>query len=199
MKITSLLAMLLLGVALARAQTNSIPLKVGDSVPDVTLRTEEDKEINLRKLMAEKPTVLVFFHGSWCPFCNGHLQSLTEIEEELNKTGGQIFAISLDQPGKLKAMPDREKIHCRLFSDPDAVAAKAFGIVFKIDDVTLEKCKEYGISMEAASGSDPHNQLHPTVFVANTNGVIRFAYVNPDYKVRLEPKKILEAAQAAGR
>ena len=57
---TQLLLTLLLGPALAQAQTNSTPLKVGDSIPDVTLRTEEDKEVSLRKLVSEQPTVLIF-------------------------------------------------------------------------------------------------------------------------------------------
>jgi len=35
------------------------------------------------------------------------------------------------------------------------------------------------------------------VFVVNAHGVIRFAHVNPDYKVRLDPVKILEAARAS--
>lgn len=40
------------------------------------------------------------------------------------------------------------------------------------------------------------NHRSPAVFIANTNGVIRFVHVNPDYKVRLAPAKILEAVRA---
>lgn len=197
--ITRILSILLLGIALAQAQTNTTALKVGDSIPDVTLRTEDDKEVSLKKLISEKPTVLVFYRGGWCPFCNRHLQSLAGIEDDLNKAGAQLLAISMDQPSKLKATPDREKLHYRLLSDSDAAAAKAFGIAFKVDDTTVEKYKGYGINLDAASGRDHHILPHPAVFIPNTNGVIRFAHVNPDYKVRLEPKKILEAAQSANQ
>lgn len=193
------LSILLFGTALAQAQTNSTPLKVGDAIPDVTLRTEENKEVSLRKLVSEKPTVLIFYRGGWCPFCNRHLQSLAGIEDDLNKAGAQLLAVSMDQPSKLKETPDRDKLHYRLLSDSDAAAAKAFGIAFKVDDATVEKYKGYGINLDAASGNDHHILPHPAVFVADTSGKIRFAHVNPDYKVRLEPKKILEAAQAASR
>ena len=193
------LSILLLGTALTRAQTNSTPLKIGDTIPDVKLRTEEDKEVSLRKLVSEKPTVLIFYRGGWCPFCNRHLQSLAGIEDDLNKAGAQLLAISMDQPAKLKATPDRDKLHYRLLSDSDAAAAKAFGIAFKVDDATVEKYKGYGINLEAASGKDHHILPHPAVFVADTGGKIRFAHVNSDYKVRLEPKRILEAAQSANR
>ena len=40
----------------------------------------------------------------------------------------------------------------------------------------------------------------PSVFAIDTNGVIRFAYSNTDYKVRLPADELLEAAeQIAGR
>ena len=193
------LSILLLGTALTQAQTNSTALKAGDAIPDVTLRTEENKEVSLRKLVSEKPTVLIFYRGGWCPFCNRHLQSLAGIEDDLNKAGAQLLAISMDQPSKLKETPNRDKLHYRLLSDSDAAAAKAFGIAFKVDDATVEKYKGYGINLDAASGNDHHILPHPAVFVADTSGKIRFAHVNPDYKVRLETKKILEAAQSASR
>lgn len=193
----TILSILLLGTVLAHAETNSTPLKVGDSIPDVKLRTEDDREVSLRKLVSEKPTVLIFYRGGWCPFCNRQLQSLAGIEDDLNKAGVQLLAISMDQPAKLKATPDREKLHYRLLSDSDAAAATAFGIAFKVDDKTVEKYKGYGINLDAASGRDHHILPHPAVFVADTNGAIRFAHVNPDYKVRLEPAKVLEAARAA--
>jgi peroxiredoxin len=191
--------MVLLGMTLAQAQTNTIALKVGDAVPDVKLRTEDGKEVSLRKLVSEKPTVLVFYRGGWCPFCNRHLQSLAGIEEDLSRAGAQLLAISPDQPGKLKETPGRENLHYRLLSDSDASAATSFGIAFKVDDATVEKYKGYGIDLSAASGKEHHLLPHPAVFVADKSGKIRFAYFNPDYKVRLEPEKILEAARAAGR
>ena len=193
-----ILPILLLGTMLVQAETRATPLKIGEPIPDVKLRTEENQEVSLRKLVSEKPTVLIFYRGGWCPFCNRHLQSLAGIEEELNKTGAQLLAISMDAPEKLKATPGRGKLGYRLLSDSDANAAKAFGIAFKVEDALVKKYKDsYKIDLEAASGRDHHILPHPAVFIVNTKGVIRFAHVNPDYKVRLEPAKILEAARNA--
>lgn len=195
--IPQLLSFLLLGAMAVEAQTPANPLKVGDSVPDVKLRTEDGSEVALLKLVSEKPTVLIFYRGGWCPFCNRHLQSLAGIEEDLNRSGVRLLAISPDKPEKLKATPDRKKLGYRLLSDSDAAVAKGFGIAFKVDDATVEKYKGFGIDLEAASGRDHHMLPHPAVFVVDTSGKIRFAHVNPDYKVRLEPSKILEAAKSA--
>jgi len=191
------LTALLLAPALATAQTNAPALKVGDAIPAVTLRTEENKEIKLREIIAGKTTVLIFYRGGWCPYCNRHLQALVSIEKDLLAAGAQLLAISPDQPSKLKETPDRDKLGYRLLSDSDAAAAQAFGLAFKVDDATVEKYKTYKIDLDAASGKSHHLLPHPAVFVAGTNGVIRFAHVNPDYKIRLEPAAILKAVRDA--
>ena len=56
--------------------------------------------------------------------------------------------------------------------------------------------KSMGVDLEAASGNTGHLLPYPSVFIVDKAGIIRFAYVNPDYKVRLDPAKILEAAHA---
>jgi len=188
---------LLAGAALARAETIPSALKVGDSIPDVTLRAVEDKEVRLRKLVADKPAVLVFYRGGWCPFCNLHLQSLAGIQDDLAREGVQLIAISMDQPSKLRETMQKDKLDYTLLSDSDAKAVKAFGISYKVDDATLEKMKTHNVDLDAAAGNSNHILPHPAVFVVNTRGVIRFVHVNPDFKVRLEPSKVLEAAKTA--
>jgi len=195
--IRRILSLLLLGVGIASAQTNPVPLKVGDTIPNVTLRTEDDKEVKLLTLVTEKPTVLIFYRGGWCPFCTRHLKDLAGIEKDLEAAGAQLLAISMDKPDKLKETPGRDKLGYKLLSDSDAVAIKAFGLAFKVDDKTVDKYKGYGINLDAASGKDHHLLPHPAVYVVDRNGKISFAHFNADYKVRLEPRKILEAVQTA--
>lgn len=191
---------LLLSAPLLRADDPARPLAVGDAIPDVTLRTETDQEVSLRKLISEKPTVLIFYRGGWCPYCTRHLSQLAGIEQDLERAGAQLVAISVDQPSKLRETPQRDKLGYRLLSDSDATAVKAFGLAFQVEDALVRKYKDaYRIDLEAASGRTHHLLPHPAVFVADTHGQIRFAHVNPDYKVRLEPSKILEATKAAAR
>src|SRR5271170_1077349 len=188
---------LLVGALFARAETIPSALKVGDLIPDVTLRTVEDKEVSLRKVVADKPAVLVFYRGGWCPFCNAHLQSLITIKDDLTKEGVQLIAISMDQPIKLRETLQKDKLDYTLLSDSDASAVKAFGISYVVDDATLARMKSLNVDLDAATGNSNHILPHPAVFVVNTKGVICFVHVNPNFKMRLEPSKVLEAAKAA--
>jgi len=190
------LAAVVIGVAANAAELKS--LGIGDKIPDVTLRSEEDREVRLRQLVAAKPTVLIFYRGGWCPFCTKHLQALADIQDELRSAGSQLVAISMDQPSKLAATPGRGKLGYTLLSDSEAKAAQAFGIAFKVADELVARYKSsFGIDLEAASGRAHHILPHPAVFVVSPSGEIRFAHVNSDYKVRLEPTRILDAVRAA--
>ena len=77
-------------------------------------------------------------------------------------------------------------------------AAKAFGLTFKVPDELVEKyVKEYSIDIEAASGEKHHLLPHPAVFVVDQKGKVNFAHINPNYKERLDAKKVLMAAREA--
>lgn len=193
-KLLLISAILVLPLSLM-AQTPFTPLKAGASVPDVTLKMDAGKTVSLRKMVSEKPAVLIFYRGGWCPYCTKHLSAVMDIEAAVLDAGYQILAISPDQPAKLAETPDREKLGFTLLSDSLMDASKGFGIAFEVDAATREKYKEYGIDLEKASGQSHYLLPHPAVYVVGTDGVIRFAHVNEDYKVRLEPEKILEAVK----
>lgn len=75
--------------------------------------------------------------------------------------------------------------------------ARALGIAFRLDDPTVAQYGKFGIDVEAASGETHHELPVPAVFVIGTDGTIRFEYVNPDYKSRLDSDVLLSMARAA--
>lgn len=193
--LTSLLALIAATTA-ASALSVDTALNSGDTVPSVQVRTENGNYVNLADKLAGKTTVLVFYRGGWCPYCNKHLQALAEIESELLSLGTFIYAISPDSPESLKATPERKKIGYTLLSDSSANAAAAFGLVFKVEDELVSKYKnEYQIDIEAASGKTHHQLPHPAVYIIDSSGTIQFAYTETDYKTRLDPAKILQAVK----
>lgn len=172
------------------------PLAVGQTIPDSTLQTEDGKSVKLRELVSEKPTVLIFYRGGWCPYCTKHLMALAGIEKDILAAGYQILAVSPDQPSVLAETPDRRELKYTLLSDSSMETAKAFGLSFEVPEELVSKYKnEYQIDIEAASGKKHHLLPHPAVFVVSKDGRITFAHINEDYKVRLEPEAILKAIQ----
>ena len=122
---------------------------------------------------------------------------LSKIEEELTGLGYQILAISPDRPEKLRVSLDKLGLEYSLLSDSDMTASRAFGLAYRVDDETFEALKGYGLDIEEASGRTHRLLPVPAALVVGTDGVIRFRYFNPDYRVRIEPDALLEAARSA--
>ena len=72
------------------------PLLNGLAIPEVTLYSADNKAVALRERVQQQPSVLVFYRGGWCPYCNAQLAALRTIEPELTKLGYQIIAITPD-------------------------------------------------------------------------------------------------------
>ena len=94
-----LFAILLSSVALqaapsvAESAESAQPLQRGASAPAVKLTAVDGSVVDLGEAFAAKPTILVFYRGSWCPYCNKQLAALSEAQEELQKLGYQILAV----------------------------------------------------------------------------------------------------------
>jgi peroxiredoxin len=172
------------------------PLLVGMAVPDVILTDVTGKEVKLYSLLEQKPTVLIFYRGGWCPCCNLQMEQLRSIEDDVLKEGYQIVAISADRPENIEKSIEKHDLHYTLLSDSTMNAAKAFGIAFRLDTESVKKVKKYGVDFEAASGLNHHLLPVPAVFIVQKDGSIIFEYVNPNFKVRLNAQVLLAILKA---
>ena len=82
----------------------------------------------------------------------------------------------------------------QILSDADAQAAIAFGIAFKASQKTIDRRNQKGQDIEASSMLRHGVLPVPSVFAIDRNGVIAFAYSNPNYKVRLPAEELLQVA-----
>ncbi len=171
------------------------PILLGSALPDPALRDRDGNATNLRKVVDGKPSVLVFYRGGWCPFCNLQLSELRQIHPELTQLGYQLIAISPDRPEELQKTLGKDPLDYILVSDSSAAAMRAFGIGFTVDTPTVLKYRLGGINLEEASGETHHALPAPSVFIVDGDGILQFSYVHPDYKVRAPGQVILAAAR----
>ena len=159
------------------------------------VRTLDGKEFDLNAAVASQPTVLIFYRGGWCPYCNAHLRELQQSAPALAEMGYQILAISTDTPDALRATLDRLELDYQLLSDASVEVADSFGLKYKVKDEYLGHVKnDHETDLVAQNGG---YLLTPGAFVMSTDGVIRFAYVNMNYAVRIRQESLLKAARQA--
>jgi peroxiredoxin len=117
-------------------------------------------------------------------------------EKQLEKMGFNIWFISIDKPELLLESLADPDIGYTIYSDSSLDATRAFGLAFRVDDELNERYLTYNIDLEKASGENHHVLPAPATYIIGSDGIINFAYINPDYKVRLHPDVLLAAAKA---
>lgn len=165
------------------------PLLIGERIPAMILTDAAGKSVQMEKLFSEKPTILIFYRGGWCPYCNQQLSGLQEIEKQIIGLGYQIIAVSTDKPENLKASIEKGNLTYRLLSDADLALSKAMGIVFKAPTV-------YHKLLPVTTGGKNSDMLLPvpSVFILNKKGEIRFEFIEPDFKERMSSELLMAVA-----
>ncbi len=175
------------------------PLAVGSHAPTPMLRGADDKDFDLAAALAEKPTVLIFYRGGWCPFCNRHLAALADIEIDLRTLGFQLIGITPDEPAQLTPTAQENRVRYRLLSDRGMLAAGAYGVAFRLPQQAGEDYRKNGILLPAAPDGVGFWQPVPAAFIISRDGTIRFVYSNPDPENSIEAAKLLAAAKEAAK
>lgn len=160
---------------IAAKASDASPLMNGEVIPPVTLLDLDAQSVDLQSLISEKPTLLLFYRGSWCPYCNVQLAGIQNIFDQLNTLGVQIVAISPDTPENMQMTVDKNKLNYMVLSDSNTEFIQKMGLAFKDKrELTLPV---------------------PAIYLVNTDNLVLFNYVNPNYKVRATPELILAAAE----
>ena len=76
----------------------SVALKVGDKLPDLTLKDALNQDVRLAALYGKQPIVLTVYRGGWCPYCNINLKQWQDKLQEVTTLGAAIIAVSPESP-----------------------------------------------------------------------------------------------------
>ena len=153
--------------------------KVGDAAPNFTLKTLEGKSVELQKLTAKSPVVLVVLRG-WpgyqCPLCDRQVRDLIVNASQLKERGVQMLFV---YPGPADQLKDhaQEFLHGKdwptdfLFvTDPDYAFINAYGL----------------------RGDAPKETAYPSTFLINRDGKVQFAHVSKGHGDRVDSKQLLK-------
>jgi len=189
-------------VPIAASADRVQPLGAGDRAPRFVVAGVDSSPVEFDPQNLDKPVMLLVFRGGWCPYCNMYLSEMRHVIPEIQSMGIDVLFLSGDRPELLyeslegQAKEDIAGLDYTILSDADAQASIAFGIAFKAPQRAINYVNEKGDGFSKSS-MDRHGVLPvPAVFAIRRDGVIEFAFVNPDYKVRLPADELLAAARA---
>lgn len=166
-------------------------LQPGEPLPDFELPDATGRRVALRDLLAQGPVLLSFYRGEWCPYCNLALRALQAYLPHYRSHGVQLMALSPEQPDHSLTMAQKHALGFPVLSDAGLAVARRFGIVFTLDERLRPLYQGWGVDLPARNGSDSFELPLPAAFLAGRDGIVREAFVDADYRRRLEPDAAL--------
>jgi len=175
------------------------PLLNGQYVPDVKTTTLSGKQLPLKQVLNGHKTVMFFYRGGWCPYCNTQMGQLKQLEPKLKAMGFQLVGVSTDAPDGLQSSIEKLDLGYTLLSDFDSSVSQAFGLAFfaskKTTDRYVSALKLENPLKKNSAGESRLVLPAPAVYIFDSKGLVQFNYVNSNFKVRLHQDVLMAAAK----
>jgi len=148
---------------------------VGKKAPDFAL-FDTDKKVRSLKEFLGKKTVLAFYPGAFTGACTKELCALRDSMTRFNELNAQVVGISVDAPFANKAFASQNNLQFPILSDYTRATIQAYGIVH-----------------DGFAGLTGYIASKRSVFVLDTDGVVRYAWVSDNPGVEPNYEEVTKA------
>jgi peroxiredoxin len=179
---------------LVEARAGASAPALGEALPPFMLPDHEGRLVDLANLVGERPLILVFHRGHWCPYCRMTLASLVEAQPRL--APARIVAISAEKQHFTRRIRAEAGAQFSFLSDMDADYAASIGLAIMIEPALREILESSGKRVPDFQGSKGWILPIPAVFVLDRDGIVRARHVDPDYRRRMAVDDLVAAVQA---
>lgn len=159
-------------------------LEVGKSLPEFSLKDAAGNIVS-SKVMASQASLIMFYRGNWCPLCMAQIKEVAAQYRELEARGIKIYMVSPQSEGHTDSLAKRFNVDMNFLIDENNQAAD-----------TLQIKAENGLPMGLQALGYDSDTVMPTVVMTNDKGVIIFADLTDNYRVRPEPEDFLRVFDA---
>lgn len=157
----------------------------GAPLPHFPLLTVDGDETSSERL-AHEPHVILFYRGSWCPFCVAQVKAVAEQYRELNRRGVRVALISAQRARDTEELSRQFEAPMDFYVDADGAAARMLDIV-----------QEGGTPVTFGAGTNGDTVV-PTVIITRADGTVAWVHHAQDHRVRPEPSLFLEVIDREG-
>ena len=164
----------------------SMKLIVGTKLPHFTVRDVNDKLISSAQL-TDKPAILIFYRGNWCPFCTAQIKELMGRYKEIDSLGVRVALIAPQPHENTLGVSKVYGAKFDFLTDEGNAAARTLGIEHK-----------NGLPMGMQMMGYDSDTVMPTVIITGKDGKIVWTHETDNYRVRPEPDTYLAILRKHG-
>jgi peroxiredoxin len=190
-------AMAAFGREQAELATAGVPdgiAAVGTVVADAELLDPHGAATTLYAVTGGGVSVVVFYRGAWCPYCNIALATYqSQLLPQLTERGLTLVAVSPQAPDGSLSMAEKNELTFTVVSDPGNTIASQLGILTAPSDEARAAQLQLGLDLTTVNADATTTLPMPTAVILDADHVLRWIDVYPDYSTRAEPQQILDA------
>ena len=186
-------------VALAAQGVPDSVAAIGSTLPDADLVDAHGASTTLYRATDGRPAVIVFYRGAWCPYCNLALSTYqAQLLPALVEREVTLLAVSPQIPDESLSMQQKNDLAFPGVSDPGNALAAHLGIRTAPSADARTAQLQLGLDLANVNADGTTAVPMPTTVIVDTDRVIVWIDVHPDYSTRSEPAAIIAVLDAAG-
>jgi peroxiredoxin len=172
---------------------------VGTVLPDAELLDAHGAPTTLYAAAGGGTSVLVFYRGTWCPYCNITLSAYqAQLLPQLTERGIRLVAISPQKPDGSLTMQQKHSLAFTVVSDPGNTIAGRLGILTHPSEEARAAQVQLGLDLTSINADGTSTLPMPATAILDASRTIRWIDVHPDYSTRTEPQQVIAALDHLG-
>jgi len=160
-------------------------IRVDEPLPAFPLQRTDGTATSSTEL-TDRPHVIMFYRGNWCPFCMVQVRELAEQYRELDRRGVGVALISAQRAKDTVELATKFDIPMQFFIDVDGAAARALDLV-----------QVGGVPAIYSAGTNGDTTV-PTVVITDARGTVLWVDSSDNHRIRPEPTAFFEVLDRAG-
>lgn len=166
----------------------------GTILPDAELLDVHGAATTLYAAAGDGTSVLVFYRGAWCPYCNIALSAYQDqLLPQLTERGIPLVAISPQKPDGSLAMQQKHLLAFTVVSDPGNIIAGRLGLLTRPSEEARAAQLQLGLDLTSVNADGAITLPMPATVILDATRTVRWIDVHPDYSTRTEPWQVIGA------
>lgn len=155
-------------------------LQVGHQLPYFKVTDTAGNTVD-SNIFNDKPAIIIFYRGNWCPLCMAQIKEVAAKYRELSAYGVKVALISPQPEKNTQALANKFDVPFMFLTDVGNRAAQALGLDMK-----------NGLPAGMEMFGYDKDTVYPTVIITDADGRILYNDFTNNYRIRPEPEEFIK-------
>jgi peroxiredoxin len=178
--------------ALRRSDRLEGVARYGDAFPKAPrLLDQNGRNFDLAAVITERPSIILFYRGGFCPYCNITLRHYQDALPRIRAAGAELIAIGPETPLFVAETAEKNDLTFPVLSDAQGGLSSALGIRTELSPAVRKLYESVGLNLPRRNGEASWTLPLPVVFVVAKGGTILARFLDPDFRKRADASEPL--------